>query len=215
MENDRDLQKDVQDAIKWDPLLKNTQITVLADDGLITLSGIVKSYLDKSQVEAVTKSVYGVKAIIAHMTVNLATHDEVSDEDIAKNVLAAFKLNWVPYDRIQIKVEDGHVTLDGEMEYNFQKETATKSVSSVKGVKVFTNNVILIAETPNQLEKKNVEHALLRYSATVDQNIRVKVENNTITLSGTVQSFYQKEEAEKIAWNAPGVLMVNNELIIE
>ena len=215
MKSNRELQKDVQDSFRWEPLLKGAEIGVIVQDGLITLSGMVKSYLEKSLVESVTKSVFGVKAIIEHILVNLGNHDEISDVDIAKYVLDALKLNWVPYDRLQVKVEDGHVTIDGEVEYNFQKEAATKSVSSVNGVKVFTNNITLVAETKNELEKKIVEHALLRYSSTVDQNIRVSVEDDTITLNGTVQSFYQKEEAEKIAWNAPGVLMVTNELVIE
>jgi osmotically-inducible protein OsmY len=215
MKNDRELHRDIQDALKWDPLLRNAKVDVVANDGLVTLSGIVNSFLDKLRVETVTKSIDGVKAIVEHMTVNLGNHDEVSDETIAKSVLDSLQLNFVPIDRVMVKVEDGHVTLDGEVTYNFQKEAAKKSMSNVKGVKVFTNNLTIAAETEDQLEKKTIEHALLRYSATVDQNIRVKVIKNMITLNGTVQSFYQKEEAEKIAWNAPGVLMVNNELIVE
>ncbi|MFD2865536.1 BON domain-containing protein [Mucilaginibacter antarcticus] len=88
-------------------------------------------------------------------------------------------------------------------------------MSNVRGIKIFTNNLLLAAEPEEQLEKKTIEHALLRYAATVDQKIRVTVFKNMITLNGTVQSFYQKEEAEKIAWNAPGVLMIKNELIVE
>ena len=104
---------------------------------------------------------------------------------------------------------------DGEVHYNFQKEASGNAAGNVKGIKILTNNISVKAETNNDLERKVVEHALLRYSSTADQNIRVKVSGNTITLNGAVYSFYQKEEAAKIAWNAPGVLMVNNELVIE
>lgn len=215
MKSNQDLQKDVQDAIKWDPLLKSSEISVAAKDGLITLSGIVKSYPDKLQVETIAKSVYGVKAIVEHVTVHTGNDDGVSDEEIAKSILVALKLNGVPDDRIQVQVEEGHVTLDGAVKYNFQKEAAKNAAGNVNGIKILTNNISVKAETNNDPERKVVEHALLRYSSTADQNIRVKVSGNTITLNGTVYSFYQKEEAAKIAWNAPGVLMVNNELIIE
>ncbi|MFD2146154.1 BON domain-containing protein [Mucilaginibacter antarcticus] len=93
MKNDRELQKDIQDALKWDPLLKNAQVDVIAQDGLVTLSGVMHSFLDKLRVETVTKSIAGVKAIAEHMTVNLGTHDEVSDEAIAKSVLDSLQLN--------------------------------------------------------------------------------------------------------------------------
>ncbi|EHQ24955.1 BON domain-containing protein [Mucilaginibacter paludis] len=215
MKNDRDLQKDILDALNWEPLLKGAKITVTANNGLVQLSGTVKNYLDKLRAETVTKSIDGVKAMIEHINVDLGGHDEIPDDAIAKAVLESLQLNWVPVDRITVKVEQGHVTLDGEVAYNFQKEAAKKSVGGVQGVRVFTNNLVLAKQTQDQLEKKTIEHALLRYSATVDQNIRVKADKNTITLNGTVQSFYQKEEAEKVAWNAPGVLMVNNELVIE
>jgi osmotically-inducible protein OsmY len=214
MKSNQDLQRDVQDAIKWDPLLKGAEIRVGAKDGLITLSGIVKSYLDKLNVETVTKSVYGVNAIIDRITVNVIDDDEISDKHIAKGVIDALKLNWVPVDQIKVKVDKGHVTLNGELAYNFQKEAAKKAAGNVEGIKILTNNICVKAETNNELEKRVVEHALLRYSSTADQNIRVKVSGNTITLNGTVYSFYQKEEAAKIAWNAPGVSMVNNELIV-
>jgi len=214
MKSNQDLQKDVQDAIKWDPSLKGAEIKVAARDGLITLSGIVKSYLDKSNIETVAKSVYGVNAIIDHITVNVIGDDGISDEEIAKGVIDALKINLVPLDRVQVKVEQGHVTLDGELSYNFQKEAATKVAGNVDGVKILNNNICVKAATTNELEKKVVEHALLRYSSTADQNIRVNVSGNTVTLNGTVYSIYQKEEAAKIAWNAPGVSMVNNELIV-
>jgi len=214
MKNERDLQNNIQDAIKWDPLLKDAGITVKAIDGLVTLSGSVKNYQDKIRAELVVKSVYGVKALIEHLTVILDPLDEVSDDSIAKHVFEALKLAWVPHERISIKVENGHVTLEGQVTYNFQKEAAIKSVGGVKGIKILTNNLTLLAETHDEVEKKNIEHALLRYAATVDQNIDVRVQDTRITLSGAVKSFYEKEEAGKIAWNTPGVSMVINDLVI-
>jgi osmotically-inducible protein OsmY len=213
--NNQDLQKDIQDALKWDPALKDADITVQAKDGFITFSGCVKSYQDKVRAEAIVKSVFGVKALIEHLTVVLDPLDEVSDDSIAQHIFEALKLTWVPYERIRVKVENGHVTVEGQVTYNFQKETANKSVVGVKGVKVLTNHLTLLAESHEELEKKSIEKALSRYAATVDQNINVQVDGTSIELTGTVKSFYEKEEAEKITWNAPGVTMVINELVIE
>jgi osmotically-inducible protein OsmY len=181
---------------------------------VVTLSGIVENYNDKLDAEYIAKSIDGVKVIIEHITVK-ALHSENRDEEIVKYVLQFLKLSWVPLDRIKVKVEDGHLTLEGQVTYNFQKGDAKKSVGGVKGVLIFTNNLELVPETKDHLEKRIIEHALLRYSATVGQNIRVKVEDNMIYLNGTVESIYQKEQAEKNVWNASGVLSVKNDLIIE
>ncbi len=215
MKNDQDLERDIKDAFKWDPLLKSENVNILAHEGIVTLSGEVQNYNDKLSAERIVKSIDGVKVIIEHLTVKIDPSFKSTDEEIAKNVLQYLKLSWVPSDRIKVKVEEGHVTLEGQVTYNFQKEDAKKSVGGVKGVLTLTNNLELIPETKDYLEKRIIEHALLRYSATVGQNIRVRVEENNIHLNGTVESLYQKEQAEKIVWNAPGVLAVFNELLIE
>ncbi len=214
MKTDRNLEKDIQDAFKWDPLLKAAEVTILANDALITLSGVVESYSDKLHAANITKSIAGVKAVIDHITIDTVSYLKTTDEEIAENVLHHLKLNSLPIERIQIEVENGHVTLNGQVTYNFQKEDAKKAVAKVKGVRFITNNLKLIPETHGQLEKRVVEHALLRYSATVDQNISVKVEGNVVTLNGTLTSLYQKEEVVKMAWNDPGVSAVNNKFII-
>lgn len=215
MKTDRNLEKDVQDAFKWDPLLKHVALTVNVHEGLVTLTGEVQSYQEKLHAESIAKSINGVKSILDHITVKAVLENETTDHEIEKNVLKCLRLKWIPIDRIKVKAEEGHVTLNGEVTYNFQKEDAKKCVGSVKGVTVFTNNLELVSETKDNVEKRIIEHALLRYAATANQNIRVKVAGNTIDLNGTVESLYQKEEAEKIAWNAPGVLAVNNELVVE
>ena len=215
MKTDLNLEKDIQDAFKWDPMLKNAAFTVNVDEGMVTLTGEVQSYPEKLHAENIAKSIDGVKSILDRITVKADVENESTDHEIEKNVLKCLRLNWIPLDRIKVKVEEGHVTLDGEVTYNFQKGDAKKCVGSVKGVTVLTNNLELVSETKDNVEKRIIEHALLRYAATANQNIRVKVAGNTINLKGTVESLYQKEEAEKIAWNAPGVLAVNNELVIE
>lgn len=216
MKTNEELQKDVQNAIKWEPLLKAAEIGVIAKDGIITLTGTVDSYLKKSEAEDAAKNVAGVKAVVEKIEINFGSWGKTSDTEIAEAVLSAFKWNMViPNDKIKIKVENGWVTLEGELEWNYQREAAaavTRRLMSIKGV---TNSISIATETADALEQKDIEKALARNWSLNDRNIRVKVTGTKVTLSGTVTSAYQKDSASQIAWNAPGVLLVDNQLKVE
>ena len=216
MKTNRQLQTDVQGAINWEPLLKQTKITVVAANGIVTLSGIVGSYIKKSQAEEIAKKIIGVKAVVEKIQVKFNTDDEKSDAEIAIEVLNALKANKdIPFDRVQIEVENGHVTMDGKLEWNHQREAAQKSASNVDGIKVLTNHIKIESDRPDDIEKGDIEQAIARNWAMNNQDVQVNVSGNKVTLNGTVHSFYQKEEAERMAWNAPGVWTVNNELVID
>jgi len=216
MKTNRELQIDVLDAIRWEPLLKLAEIGVDANDGVITLSGVVDSYIKKSQAEDTAKKITGVKAVVEKIAVKFNNDDEKSDSEIAIEVLNALKSNKnIPFDRVQIEVEDGHVTLDGKLEWNHQKEAAQKAASNIDGIKVLTNNIKIETENTDDIEKAGIERAIERNWAMNNQDVQVYVSGNKVTLNGIVHSFYQKEEAERMAWNAPGVWTVNNELIID
>jgi osmotically-inducible protein OsmY len=216
MKTNRELQIDVLDAIRWEPLLKLAEIGVDANDGVITLSGVVDSYIKKSQAEDTAKKITGVKAVVEKIAVKFNNDDEKSDSEIAIEVLNALKSNKnIPFDRVQIEVEDGHVTLDGKLEWNHQKEAAQKSASNIDSIKVLTNNIKIETDNADDIEKAGIERAIERNWAMKNQDVQVYVSGNKVTLNGIVHSFYQKEEAERMAWNAPGVWTVNNELIID
>jgi osmotically-inducible protein OsmY len=216
MKTDRELQTDVLDAIRWEPLLKQADIAVEVGDGVITLSGVVDSYVKKSQAEDTAKKVAGVKAVVEKIKVKFENDDEKSDGEIAAAVLTALKSNRdVPFDQIQVAVEDGHVTLDGKLEWNHQKEAAQKSVSTVEGIKVLANHITIETNHADAIEKADIEQAIKRNWALNNQDVEVYVSGNKVTLIGIVHSFYQKEEAERMAWNAPGVWTVNNEIMID
>jgi osmotically-inducible protein OsmY len=216
MKTNRELQIDVLEALRWEPLLKNDEIGVDADNGVITLSGIVGSYIKKSQATDTAKKITGVKAVIEKIEVEFNNDDEKSDSEIAVDVLNALKSNKdIPFDRVQIEVENGHVTLDGKLEWNHQKEAAQKSASNIDGIKVLTNNILIETDSADDIEKEAIERAIARNWAMNNQDVQVYVSGNKVTLDGIVHSFYQKEEAERMAWNAPGVWTVNNELIID
>ncbi len=216
MKNNQDIQKDVQDALKWEPLLNAAEIGVTVKDGVVTLTGVVDSYAKKMEAEDAAKSVSGVKAVVEKIEIEFGSMGKTSDGELAKEILNAFKWNWeVPDDKIKIKVEEGWVTLEGDLQWNYQREAAKKSVNRLFGVKGVINDIRIKSETRNAVEKKDIENALVRNWSMDNQDIRVNVSGNRVTLNGTVDSLYQKGEAERIAWNAPGVWTVDNELLIE
>ncbi|TKT86532.1 BON domain-containing protein [Dyadobacter frigoris] len=217
MKTNEDLQKDVQDAIKWEPLLKAAEIGVTVKDGVVTLSGTVDSYAKKLEAEAAAKKVSGVKVVVEQIEIktysNLYDRD---DNDLANEVLNAYKWNWeIPNDKVKVKVENGWITLEGELSWNYQREAAKRLIKNLIGIKGVTNLITIKSETHDEIEKMGIESALTRNWSIREQDIHVKVDGTKVTLTGNVESWYQKEEAGRIAWNAPGVVTVDNELLVE
>ncbi|HBX49652.1 MAG TPA: ornithine aminotransferase [Bacteroidales bacterium] len=215
MKTNEDLQKDVQDAIKWEPLLNAAEIGVIAKDGVVTLSGVVDSYMKKTEAETAAKNVAGVKAVVEKIEIRFDGMGKKDDSEVAKEILSAFKWAWsVPTDKVKVKVEDGWVTLEGELQWNYQRDAAKKSIQYLHGVRGVTNHITIKSEAKEAIQTLDIERALGRNWSINSKNIHVRVSDKTVTLSGTVHSSYQKDEAGRIAWNAPGVWIVNNELEI-
>ena len=217
MKTNADLQKDVQDAIKWEPVLSVAEIGVTAKDGIITLTGTVDSYRKKMEAEEAAKNVGGVKAVVEKIEIKFHSEWEKKDDnDIATEVLNAYQWNIeVPKDRVKVKVEEGWVTLEGELEWNFQKDAAKNAIRDLAGVVGVINNITIKATTKDEIERKDIESALERNWALNDSEIYVKVSGTKVTLTGTVHSLYQKAEAARIAWKAPGVSSLYNELVVD
>lgn len=216
MKTNESLQKDVQDAIKWEPLLNAAEIGVTAKDGVITLTGVVDSYAKKLEAEDAAKNVAGVKAVAEEITIEFNGTAKHNDSQIATEVVNAFKFNWeVPEDKVHVVVESGWVTLSGEVEWNYQKEAARKALRHLAGVKGVNNNLTIRVNLHDALEKMDIERALDRNWSIDSGGIKVAVSGNRVTLNGVVDSIYQKDEAGRIAWNAPGVRTVDNELVID
>lgn len=138
------LQKDVREAIKWEPLLHAAEIGVTAKDGFITLTGVVNSYAKKIEAEDAAKNVAGVKVVVEKLTIELGGQVSKSDAAIATEVVNAFRWNWeVPEDKVHVTVEGGWLTLTGEVEWNYQKEAAQRAVKNLAGVKGVTNAITI------------------------------------------------------------------------
>lgn len=217
MKSDTQLQQDVMAELKWEPSLKAAQIGVSAKDGVVTLTGTVDGYAKKSEAEDAVKRVSGVKAVVEKIEIkypnNWAKRD---DDDIAAEIVNAFKWNLeIPSNKVKAKVEKGWVTLEGELIWKFQSNAAATAVKNLEGVSGVSNNIKIKSQTEDVVEKAAIEDALERNWSVSDQNIHVNVSGHKATLTGTVDFWYQKDEASRIAWKAPGVWSVENDLIVE
>lgn len=216
MKTNSELQKDVQDAIKWEPLLNAAEIGVTVKDGVVSLTGIVDCYAKKIEAENAAKKVVGVKALVENIKIKFPNSWLKTDAEVANEVLVALNSNlMIPDERLKVSVEEGWVTLEGNLPWNYQRVAAKNAVHLLMGVKGVTNNIKIKSERRDAIEQIDVENALARSLSLDARDIKVEVKGTTVTLMGTVNSWYQKEEAARIAWNTPGIWFVNNELAVD
>lgn len=200
----------------WEPGLRVAEIGASVKNGVVVLSGIVDSYFKKVLAEKAAKRVAGVKAVAEEIQVRVPGSRQYSDLDIAEAVVNALKWNsTVDEAAINVKVENSSVTLDGETEWAFQKESAQKAVENLMGISSITNNIRVINKLSAADLQEKIDEAFVR-SASLDANkIRINVEGDKVTLSGSVRSFAEKKDAERTAWSSPGVMQVVNNLEID
>ncbi|MEI6948564.1 BON domain-containing protein [Paraflavisolibacter sp. H34] len=216
MKSDAAIQKDVMDQLMWDPFLRATEIGVAVKDGVVTLSGILGNCAQKLAAEKAAKKVSGVRAVAQDIQVGESPEYCLSDTEIARAVLSA--LAWhsaVPQETVQVKVEDGVVTLEGEVEWDYQRSSAKTAVSNLIGVRDVVNRICLrSAATPEDVRQK-IAAALQRSAHIEASGIEVEVVGDTAVLRGLVRSLPEKEDAEEAAWSAPGITRVENHLEVE
>lgn len=216
MKTDTQIQKDVMDELKWQPFLNSSEIGVAVKNGIVTLSGMVDSFSKKLSAERAAKNVSGVKAIAEDIQIGVSPVYSKTDAEVAEAVVNALKWHSaVPEDKVKIKVENGIVTLEGELEWEYQRVNARTAIQNLAGVRSVTNLITIKPKlSPYELEQKI--SAAFQRSASIDSSkVNVSVSGSTVTLSGKVRSFAESEDAEDAAWAAPGVYHVVNRLDIE
>jgi osmotically-inducible protein OsmY len=216
MRTDYQIKEDVLDELAWQPNIDETQIGVIVEDGVVTLNGTVDSYVKKRAAENAVKKVTGVRAVAMDIEVKFGSDYKKSDKEIAKAASEALKWDVsVPEKGIEIKVEDGWVFLTGEVEWSYQKEAARKQVEKLLGVKGVSNTITLKNEVKASEVINKIKKAFHRMANVDANNITLETHGHTVTLRGKVNSIKEKEDAEKAAYNAPGVYDVKNHLQVE
>ena len=213
--DDLELKKSVESELNFEPSINAAEIGVAVKNGVVTLSGRVPSYWEKISTERAAARVSGVKAVANELEVRLPGSSERTDEDIAQ--AAVDTLRWsvlVPQNRIKVKVSKGWITLEGNVDWQYQKSAAEKAVRKLYGV-LGVSNLIEVKPQVSKAEVKTSIEAALKRLAEVDANrIRVDTEDGKVVLSGSVRSWFEREEAERAAWAAPGVRSVEDHIAI-
>lgn len=212
MRDDKLIKIDIDSKLAFEPGLTSKNIMVNVDNGIVTLSGSVSNYYEKSLAERVAKNIQGVRGVVEELQVNLGESFKRSDEEIAKATIRA--IEWdsaIPSDSVKVLVEHGIVTLTGDAEFQYQRERAYQDVKYIYGVKSIINNIAIkptISINPDQVSSKILSE--FQRNATFDaRNIRVETDGSKIILKGNVRSWAEYDEALHAAWSIPGVTQVD------
>ena len=212
---DKTLQERVETELSWDPRLDATSIGVSAHDGVVTLSGSVANYSQKLDAEQAAMRVRGVHGIAENIDVRPFGDVGLDDDEIAKR--AVVSLDWdvmVPNEAIQVVVENGYVTLSGEVEWDFERTAAARALHKLYGVRQITNDITLKSRVQPEDVHKLIEDALKRQGQIEADNIKVSVDGGKVQLTGHVKSWPERSVIEHAAWAAPGVYAVNDQTTI-
>lgn len=213
MKTDTQLKKDVESELEWDPSVNAAHVGVMVDKGVVTLTGHLETYGEKYLIERAVQRVQGVKALAVELDVKLAPGHKRSDSEIAAAADTALKWHTqVPAERLNVRVEQGWVTLKGDVEWEYQRNAAMQAVRSLTGVLGVTNEIILKPKVLSANVLTRIREALARHAEQEAQRIEVVITGATATLRGTVHSWAERAAAQGAAWSAPGVTSVVNEL---
>lgn len=213
--NDTQLRQLVIDELEFEPSIDATHIGVAASAGVITLTGYVRSYAEKVAAMKAARRVRGVRAIAQELEVRYPGEMKTADEEIAKRILSVLKWDaMIPDDRVRVTVQKGWVNLSGALDWQYQKKAAEDAVRRLSGVIGVTNALTVKPTLQADDIKKKIEAALTRNAQIEAEGIRIDVLNNRVSLEGVVDSWEDHDIVENAAWSVPGVLAVDDRLVI-
>ena len=215
MKTDTQLQQDVLAELKWEPSVNAAHIGVEVKEGIVTLAGHVDSYAEKWNAERAAQRVSGVKALTIEMDVSLPGSSKRNDADIARSAENALHwMTYIPKESIKIMVENGWITLSGEVEWDYQRETAAGRVRYLMGVKGVSNQITLKSKVSSGAIKADIEAALKRRAHVDVEKISVDVQGTNVVLTGNVHSLSERDLVRHAAWGSPGVQSVVDHLTV-
>ncbi|WP_118953485.1 BON domain-containing protein [Taibaiella helva] len=215
MKSDKKIQEDVMAELQWEPMLNAAEIGVAVNSGVVTLSGNVSSYMKKRQAELAAKRVKDVRAVAIDINVDLWPEDNSNDTEIGTAIVDVFRWNaLVPDDKIQTKVENCWVTLEGEVEWQYQKTAAYDAVNPLRGIKGISNLIHVKPAADKVLVKDAIKKALERNADVESDKIAISTAGHKVTLSGKAGSWHEKGLIERAAWSSPGVAEVIDDIEI-
>jgi osmotically-inducible protein OsmY len=213
MKSDLDIRKDIEDELSWQPRLHANEIGVAVKNGIVTLSGTVKSFDQELSAEKAAFRVNGVRGVANEITVKLSSDNTRTDSELAEASVNALRWNSeVPGEKIKVQVEKGWITLQGDVEWRFQADEAYKSVAHLVGVKGVINDIKVKPHLSPSGIKTKITTALERNAEVEANNIKVETDGSTVILKGSVPTWHQRQQAELAAWGAPGVYEVKNQI---
>jgi osmotically-inducible protein OsmY len=216
MDNDRRIQRDVEDELAWDPSIDQAGVGVAVDNGIVSLSGKVATYGERYRAERAALRVRGVRAVANDLEVAIAPRAGRTDAQIAAAALTALGLSIsIPKDAVKVVVRDGTLTLDGTLDWEYQRLAANRLVRDLEGVKQVINMITLRPKTTAKDLQRQITAAFHRSAQLDAESIRTEVEGTRVTLRGKVSSWEEKRQAEKTAWSAPGITDVRNQLEVQ
>lgn len=216
MKTETQLQRDVLDELRWEPSIDANDVGVMAHEGVVTLTGKVDSFAEKDAAQRAAQRVAGVQAVANDLEVVVPGAHKRDDTDIARAALDAIAWNYnVPKDQVRLTVRNGWITLDGEVDWQYQREAALKSVMFLNGVQGVTNNLVVRPKATPQQIKGKIQAALQRTASRDAAKIEVETVGGKVILRGTVRSWAERDDAERAAWSAPGVSGVESHIEIE
>ncbi len=216
MKTDANIRRDVESELRWDPSIDDTRIGVAVSNGVVTLTGDVSNYTDRYAADGIAKRVRGVRAIANDIQVNIPESCVRTDTDIAEAAANALQWNVLLRDtRIKPLIKDGWVTLDGQVNWGYQRNTAENAVRNLMGVKGITNDIRVASNIKAANVKATIKDAFKRHASLDAKGIEVDVDDSTIILKGRVHTWQERDDASQAAWSAPGVVAVENRLAVQ
>lgn len=215
MRADIDIKQNVEAELRWTRELDEKDVAVTVNKGVVVLTGFVRSFREKYQAENAAKRIAGVAGVANDIEIRFAPSDSVTDPQIARAAAAAVKIYLpVSWEKVKVLVHNARITLEGEVEWNYQREDVESAVRHLPGVKA-VSNLIKIKPRVAPTEIKQKIEAAFRRSAELDaKSISVQAEGSEVTLSGEVSSWAERDEAQRTAWSAPGVTQVTNNIFV-